>query len=170
MGEGDDRIQTNAQGGKPPPLPRVVVSFDPGGTTGYALIRIGRTRNHAPKILKAGTFRTRKFLKNFLTGIAERNGNRFELLGIIVEDFKLYPKMAKHLFWDRAIAPRWIGAIEQSVYEHQLPGSCLQMPHERGSMLRHPLVKAVRNKHARDAVAHALHWLVKQGYWNGRMD
>lgn len=150
-------------------LPLVVASFDPGKTTGYTILRAGRTKNNAPRVMRSGTFTTHRFLASLFKSLEKANGARFVVVGIIIEDFKIYPSSIKHLIWNNVVAARWIGAVQQTAYEHGFPITSLQMPFMRKEMLKHPIVRKVKNKHARDSCAHALHWLVKRSYWNGRM-
>lgn len=130
----------------------ILLCFDPGETTGYAVLVDG-----AP--VEWGAFpwwsRLRALIEESKWGFPD---------GIVCERFSLYAQKAAVMVNNEFAAAQVIGVVrflaeQRGILVHLQPASCIHSGRALSPLLR-PLVDSLKIKgvHARDAVAHGLWW------------
>lgn len=81
---------------------------------------------------------------------------------VVVEDFKIFPRMAYKLILNGLEVVRCLGAIEKYCHEHDVP-MIEQMSSIKTTGYMWAGLKN-RHKHEEDAYVHGLHYLIKNGH------
>lgn len=138
--------------------PLVVISFDPGETTGIAVIQTPM------KLVYETEANSEHDVMSYLRLVhAAAHDPKMNMpMHVVYEQFRVAPTVAQRLSWNKLPAPRVIGVIEQFCQEHQIPlytYSPFQKKFYDDRKLRQLGMYFADHKHARDAIRHALYHL-----------
>ena len=126
-----------------------ILSFDPGVTTGYALLDVDGDAE--PSLLIAGEFPLwGKYMEEFLIE------NKPDI--VVYEEFRLYPAVAKAKSWSTFPEVEVIGVIKYLCEQRGTP-LIAQRASVKARTTIPPRVAGVRGPHARDALKHALYYI-----------
>lgn len=121
-----------------------VLSFDPGGTTGWSCLTLEK--------VYGGDFPEWRDIESLIL--------KYKPACIVAEDFLLYPEKAKALYWNRFIPVRVLGVIQFLAEKQHIP-LCLQTA-STGKTVEVKKIKGF-SRHAHDALRHAIYYAEQQG-------
>lgn len=131
----------------------IVLAFDPGETTGYALLD-----SDSVKILTMNSF-TLTHLQHIETLLKPTS---FTPTVVVLEQFKLYPGAAKHKVWSSFPTVEVIGVIKYLAGRWGIP--VVEQSAADAKFIRLKRTKEKRgDRHAYSALRHALLYLRRQG-------
>lgn len=126
----------------------IILAFDPGGTTGYAVYD-----SDDNTCLELGQFETWSKVKRLLH--AQAGKAWFPPDVVIYETFRIFPSVAKSLSWQELLAPQVIGVIRYLCQEQDI--LCVEQgPSVRKSGNKPCFGEHPRTVHEKDALQHAI--------------
>jgi len=145
----------------------LIVSFDPGETTGIAVVQWSSISKVATVryAFTRGTVNLKAWLLQLQTGEAAKL-LRYEGAGMVCEQFRLYPEMREIKRWSSLPEVLAQGAIEYVAYavgiklRYQTP-SAMKAMFPRSGKRRQEMRRAGVVGHAQDALCHALLYIVR---------
>lgn len=152
----------------------IIVSFDPGETTGIAVVQ--RSSRAKVAAVRYAFERDAVGLKDYLVKLqhgAVAGWMIFSDLLIVCERFRLYPWMGKAKSWSPLPEVLAQGAIEYVAYalglelNYQSASAMKQLFPDSASSVRDELKAHNVPAHARDAVCHALYAIVRRNKLGG---
>jgi hypothetical protein len=131
----------------------VILALDPGGTTGYAVLRHTplATLREEPTVVQAGTFPDWKGLRALL--------DTWSPEVLVMEGFRLYPWKAQGQAFSEMIAPQVIGVAHYLAEERAIPVVVQSAAAGKAARLGAETRKAIGSRHAQDAVSHGAAYL-----------
>lgn len=142
---------------------RTIAAFDPGGTTGYAVLMVETESPESPPILiSSGQFLTWSRLPDIIVGNA--------VALVVVERFHLFPHKAKEQIGSDFIAAQVIGVAHYLCEQHGIPIVIQEPQGNVNSFFSDRRLREIgyvpsgaSNMHAirheLDAIRHGLHYL-----------
>lgn len=129
---------------------RVLLSVDPGETTGYAVVELAPLtpeNGSTPNVIERGIISTWHGLDTLI--------EEFEPEIIVVEKFMLYPHKARALSFQSSVCDRVIGVVHYLAEQREIP--VYEQPAAVGKRVILPsaMVRRIRTVHERDAIKHA---------------
>jgi len=132
---------------------KCILSLDPGETTGFVIVekRPLNDPEDMPKVIMSGILSRWRGVRNLI--------KETEPEELIVEQFRLYPNKAREQSYSIMIAARVIGAIECIAEDYGLSMIEQAALVGRRVELTQAVRDQIRNRHALDAMAHAVAFL-----------
>lgn len=140
-------------------IPELILSVDPGETTGYAFFREGKLESCGQlKVKKEGIGSLHSL---YDVTVLVRYDKIIDY--VIVEDYKVYPTKLKQHILSGIFPVKVIGALEYMFSMHDIPVVLQMADTAKGFVTNEKLREwgmwAVGQEHARDAVRHGAYWL-----------
>jgi hypothetical protein len=130
----------------------IILSLDPGETTGYAVVEPLDWPNQFPIVHERGVIS----LWRGLRGLIEEH--RPDV--IVAEEYRLYPNKAKTQYNDRIMPARVLGVIQSLAEEYSIPHVFQSASVGKAARLPDEVFQRVRTlAHERDALCHAIAYL-----------
>lgn len=151
----------------------VIIAFDPGETTGIAVVQWSKKLGVAkPRYAferdSAGLKQWLHLMQRSDVRYPEITSSGVARVTIVCEQFRLYPWKGKAKSWSDLPEVLNQGAIEYVAYalgckmNYQTPAAMKALFPEKGRLRLELAVHSIPS-HARDALCHALLWIIKQG-------
>lgn len=139
---------------KPPPL---IISFDPGETTGWAIFENGKLvlDNH----FKLNMFEDTKISAPKVWKLFDREFNH-----AVIEGYRIYKSKAVAHTWNPLYTPKLIGYIEAVCDYYKVPRT-IQMASSKqfcsdDKLKQWGYYQNAKSRHSRDAIRHGCYWLL----------
>jgi len=132
----------------------IVLAFDPGETTGYAVADLDTIQDNCPKIISWGEFPNWKQVDSLIRTVVPRL--------IIYEKFILYPGKAKALSFNEMIPAQVVGVIRFLAEKENIAIVGQTAREGKGHKIPEDLFKKV-DAHMRDAMSHIKYYAMREG-------
>jgi len=140
--------------------PSLILSFDPGETTGWAMFKDG-------KLIKDDHFGLETYSDTRISALPVWELFEEHLDHVIIEGYRIYKSKAIAHTWNPLFTPKLIGYIEAVCDYHEVPRT-IQMASSKqfcndDKLKRWGYYQNARSRHSRDAIRHGCYWLLFNG-------
>lgn len=134
----------------------IILSLDPGETTGYAVVEPEGWPKEFPKVHERGVISLWRGLRALI--------ERYHPDVIVAEEYRLYPNKARTQYHDRILPARVLGVIQYLAEEYGIPHVFQSASVGKAARLPEEIFERVRTlAHERDALCHAIAYLNSKG-------